>query len=165
MFVVSRSCSWSSLSTLVFSSLAHVIVAHHIWLLQFWKKKRKRQRGANKKEKKKPHQQKKTKKEKAAKKKIQKCLHPFVVSWWVVLLFAWTRSKTGLGRRHRQSWDYFSVLQFWIEILIFLATILCLPKATHILLSAQVHLATVTPKLDNWLCHLLALVRTLARRW
>ena len=117
------------------------------------KKKRKRQRGANKKEKKKPHQQKKTKKEKAAKKKIQKCLHPFVVLQWVVLLFSWTRSRTGLGQQHRLSWDYFSVLQFWIENLIFLATILCLSKAPQILLSAQVHLATVTLKLHNRLYH------------
>jgi hypothetical protein len=56
----------------------------------------------------------------------------FVSLCSAILLLAWTRSETSLGRRHRLSWDYFSVLQFWIEILIFLATILCLPKTPHI---------------------------------
>jgi hypothetical protein len=49
------------------------------------------------------------KKEKA-KKKIQNSLHP--LSLWASCIR--TRSETSLVLQHRLSWDYFSVLQFYI---------------------------------------------------
>ena len=115
-------------------------------------KKRKEQKaeGAEKKQEQKPHQKKRKEKKK---KKNSKVLASFESLPKLYPLLAWTKSKTSLGREHRLAWDYFSVLQFWVEILIFLATILCLPKAPQILLSAHVHLATVTLKLDNRLYH------------
>ena len=100
-------------------------------------KKRKRKKATVQKKntevKKKPHQtKKKWKKRRKKEDQNSEVLASFVSFCRVVWLLAWTRSRTRLGRRHRLAWDYFSVLQFWIEILIFLATILCLPKTPHI---------------------------------
>lgn len=118
--------------------------------------KKPKQRGKEVlKKRKKQHQQEEQKKRQRRRKKIRSAC-TLVSLCRVILFLAWNKSRTHLGRRHRLDWDYFSVLQFWIEILIFLATILCQPKAPQILLFAQVHLATVTLKLDNRLYHLVS---------
>ena len=106
------------------------------------KNKSKRQRGAQKKRK------------SRTRKNNSEVFASFVFLCRVVLLLAWTRSRTSLGQRHRLAWDYFSVLQFWIEIIDILCYHIVLTQSsTYILLSAQVHLATVTLKLDNRLYH------------
>ena len=106
------------------------------------------------------------KKKKATVQKKSEVLASFVSFCKVVWFLAWNRSRTSLDWRHRLAWDYFSVLQLWIEIIaIPCYHIVLAQSSTYILLSVQVHLATITPKLDNWLCRLLTLVRTLVRRW
>ena len=144
--ILCRSASWY---------VCFVISVRHFLIIK--KRKRKKQRcKKNTEVKKKPHQtKKKWKKRRKKEEQNSEVLASFVSFCRVVWLLVWTRSRTSLGRRHRLAWDYFSVLRFWIEILIFLATILYLSKAPQILLSAQVHLTTVTPNLDNWLCRLL----------
>ena len=155
--ILCRSASWY---------VCFVISVRHFLIIK--KRKRKKQRcKKNTEVKKKPHQTKKRwKKRRKKEEQNSEVLASFVSFCRVVWLLAWTRSRTRLGRRHRLAWDYFSVLQFGIEIIAIPCYHIVLDQSsTYILLSAQFHLVTVTPKLDNWLCRLLAFVRTLTRRW
>ena len=193
MFIVSRFCLWSSVNSCF--RFAHsisykvrekrIFFHHHIcllyllerrtiWIACIWfslfthrQKRKEKGKGAKKEEEKAAPKEKKREQRKERKKeRNSKVLASFVSLCSAILLLAWTKSETSLGCWHRLAWDYFSVLQFGIEIIaIPCYHIVPTQNSTYILLSAQVHLTTVTPKLDNWLCRLLALVRTLARRW
>ena len=119
--ILCRSASWY---------VCFVISVRHFLIIKKGKRKRQRCKKKTQKWRKSRTRQKKSERKEEEKKEEQnsEVLASFVSFCRVVWLLAWTRSRTSLGRRHRLAWDYFSVLQFWIELLIFLATILCLPK-------------------------------------
>lgn len=126
----------------IFHDRSEIRLVTIVWHFLIKKKiTEKRQRGAEKGRKRAAPREKKEKWQKKVKKerkKNQKCcilLSPCAES----LLLAWTSSETCLGRTHRLAWDYFSVFQFWIELLLILATYIVPSQSPHISFwSAQV---------------------------
>ena len=114
-------------ANLLFLELVIPTILLQLWIIQKRKKERerKRQRGA-----------KSCIQKNKERSKIREISELHCILWVLGLvlsyLLAWTRFQTSLGQWYRLAWDYFSVLQFWIKILIFLVIILCLLKTPHI---------------------------------